>query len=250
MIAQRGQKNGRHEMFRIERAVLLAAGRGKRLRPWTDETPKPLLEVQGRPLIERLIERLLSIGLREIYIVIGYRAEQFSYLAERFPEVQLVCNPLYDQANNILSLYAVRMHLENCIILDSDQMLRDGFELPMEFEKSCYCCTWTEQPTKEWLLTVENHHVVNCSFGGNYGWQLFSISFWNAADGKRLAHHLEEAYNTPDFWPFYWDDIALTLHPEAYDLDIFPVQMGDILEFDSVRDLATIDSHYEVHHDA
>ena len=238
-------------MFRMERAVLLAARRGTRLRPWTDETPKPLLVVRGKPLLERLIERLRRMGIQEIYVVTGYRAERFVYLSDRFPEVQLVSNPLYDRANNILSLYAVRTHLENCIIMDSDQMLRDGFELPMEMEKSCYCCAWTEQPTKEWLLTVENHHVVNCCpLGGDIGWQLFSVSFWSAADGKRLAQHLEEAYRTPELWPLYWDNIALMLHPEEYDLDVYPVRMGDILEFDSAEDLASVDLRYEVHHDA
>lgn len=40
------------------------------------------------------------------------------------------------------------------------------------------------------------------------------------------------------------------LHPEEYDLDVYPVRMGDILEFDSAEDLASVDLRYEVHHDA
>lgn len=76
------------------------------------------------------------------------------------------------------------------------------------------------------------------------------MSFWSAEDGRRLAQHLEEAYRTPERWPLYWDDIALTLHPEEYDLDVYPVRMGDILEFDSAEDLASVDPRYEVHRDA
>lgn len=90
-------------MFRMERAVLLAAGRGTRLRPWTDETPKPLLVVKGKPLLERLVERLLRMSIKEIYVVTGYRAERFAYLSDKFSEVQLVINPLYNRANNILN---------------------------------------------------------------------------------------------------------------------------------------------------
>lgn len=50
------------------RAMILAAGRGERLRPLTDSTPKPLLEVGGKPLIEHHLERLASAGFREVVI--------------------------------------------------------------------------------------------------------------------------------------------------------------------------------------
>lgn len=50
------------------KAMLLAAGRGERMRPLTDDLPKPLLEVAGKPLIAHLIERLVSGGFRELVI--------------------------------------------------------------------------------------------------------------------------------------------------------------------------------------
>ncbi|MEJ8569782.1 N-acetylmuramate alpha-1-phosphate uridylyltransferase MurU [Elongatibacter sediminis] len=58
------------------RAMILAAGRGERLRPLTDRTPKPLIEVAGKPLIEWHIERLAQAGFREIVINHGYLGEQ------------------------------------------------------------------------------------------------------------------------------------------------------------------------------
>ena len=90
-------------MFAVKRAILLAAGRGERLRPWTDTTPKPLLRVQGQPLLHRLIARLQAAGIREIYVVTGYKAEQFAALPVQFPGVQLLVNPYYAQANHILA---------------------------------------------------------------------------------------------------------------------------------------------------
>ncbi|NIR60980.1 MAG: nucleotidyltransferase family protein [Gammaproteobacteria bacterium] len=54
------------------RAMILAAGRGQRLRPLTDETPKPLLEVGGRPLIVYHIEALVRAGMRELVINLGH----------------------------------------------------------------------------------------------------------------------------------------------------------------------------------
>lgn len=58
------------------KAMILAAGRGERMRPLTDHLPKPLLTVAGRPLIEHLITRLAAAGLRELVINLGYRGAQ------------------------------------------------------------------------------------------------------------------------------------------------------------------------------
>ncbi|MCP1727387.1 MurNAc alpha-1-phosphate uridylyltransferase [Natronospira proteinivora] len=58
------------------RAMVLAAGRGQRMRPLTDQCPKPLLSVAGRPLIEHQIERLAYFGWREIVINLGWLGDQ------------------------------------------------------------------------------------------------------------------------------------------------------------------------------
>ena len=63
----------------IERALILAAGRGERMRPLTDTTPKPLLAVGGKPLIAHHLEKLARAGVREVVI-------NTSHLAGRFPE--------------------------------------------------------------------------------------------------------------------------------------------------------------------
>jgi len=58
------------------KAMILAAGKGERMRPLTDNCPKPLLEVQGKPLIVHVIERLKRAGIEEIVINISYLGEQ------------------------------------------------------------------------------------------------------------------------------------------------------------------------------
>jgi dTDP-glucose pyrophosphorylase len=60
---------------KIERAVLLAAGRGTRMREMTAELPKPMLEVRGRPVLQHIVEGLRDAGLREFLIIVGYRAD-------------------------------------------------------------------------------------------------------------------------------------------------------------------------------
>ena len=74
-------------MTQIETALILAAGRGTRLRPLTDKLPKPLLPLHGKPIIGYIIDGLILAGMREIYIVVGYLKEQVQqYIASRLPQ--------------------------------------------------------------------------------------------------------------------------------------------------------------------
>jgi NDP-sugar pyrophosphorylase family protein len=71
-------------------AVILAAGMGTRLRPYTDETPKCLVPVIGRPILERALNRLAECGVRSVCIVLGYRGDRIrNFLAGRFPEMDI-----------------------------------------------------------------------------------------------------------------------------------------------------------------
>ena len=62
-------------MGKIDKAVVLAAGRGTRMREMTAELPKPMLEVHGKPVLQHIVEGLRDAGVREFLIIVGYRAE-------------------------------------------------------------------------------------------------------------------------------------------------------------------------------
>ncbi len=57
------------------KAVILAAGKGTRMGELTSELPKPMLKVQGRPILEHILHGLIAAGIREVFIVTGYRAD-------------------------------------------------------------------------------------------------------------------------------------------------------------------------------
>jgi dTDP-glucose pyrophosphorylase len=63
---------------KIDKAVILAAGRGTRMRELTTELPKPMIEVRGKPVLQHMIEGLRDAGVREFLIIVGYRAEAVS----------------------------------------------------------------------------------------------------------------------------------------------------------------------------
>lgn len=100
-------------------AIILAAGFGMRMVPINTETPKGLLEVNGEPLIERIIKQLHEVGIQEIYVVVGFMKEQFEYLIDEYG-VELVVNEEYAAKNNLYSMKLVLDHLSNTYVIPCD----------------------------------------------------------------------------------------------------------------------------------
>lgn len=233
-------------MHQAKRAIILAAGAGERLFPITKTIPKPLVKVHGQRMIDSAIMALRVNGIEEIYVVVGYLKEKFSGLEELYPGLSLIENPYYNSCNNISSLYVAKEHLSDVIIMDADQIINQRNVLLPYFEKSSYCCFWQEdEKTTEWILEVEGDEVKNClPSGGKIGWQLQSVSFWSAEDGKKLQKDIEDIFITQNRTEIYWDDIALNVNPSNYDLGIRQISQGDIVEIDSLDELTAYDSSY------
>ncbi|HVN57017.1 MAG TPA: phosphocholine cytidylyltransferase family protein [Bacteroidales bacterium] len=106
------------------KALILAAGIASRLRPLTDNTPKCLLKVGDKCILERAIENILHNNIRDIAIVTGYLEEQIKlFLTNRFKEVSFtyIHNNLYASTNNIYSLWLARNS-----VMDDDMLMMDS----------------------------------------------------------------------------------------------------------------------------
>jgi choline kinase len=107
------------------RSIILAAGMASRLRPLTDNTPKCLLKIGERSLLQRSIDALTSNGIKEIVIVTGYLHNQIEdFVKQQYPslDVTFIHNGVYDSTNNIYSLWLARPKAdgEEILLLDSD----------------------------------------------------------------------------------------------------------------------------------
>lgn len=113
------------------KAVILAAGMASRLRPLTSSTPKCLLKVGERTLLQRSMDALVREGIREFVIVTGYLHEQVeAFVSRTYGEdisVRFIHNKDYETTNNIYSLWLARPEAdgEDILLLDSD-LLYDG----------------------------------------------------------------------------------------------------------------------------
>lgn len=231
-------------MSRARQALIMAAGRGSRLSPFTDAVPKPLLPVRGTSFLENTIDALHKNDIRDIHVVTGYREEAFESIARRFSDVRLIHNPYHETCNNISSLYVAQDFLEDAIILDGDLWFQNPEALSSEFGVSCYAASITES-TNEWLLQVRNGLVTSCSrTGGERGYRLWSVSLWTAEDGRRLRDFVRQDFMRPENRSLYWDDIPLFLHPDAFSLSIREIGEQDVVEIDTVEELLAFDPQF------
>lgn len=105
------------------KALILAAGLGSRLAPLTDNCPKSLVEVNGKPILFKQIENLHENGITDITIISGYKAEILeSRVKEKYPEISIIRSVDYATTNNMYSAYLARnvMKDESFLMMNAD----------------------------------------------------------------------------------------------------------------------------------
>ncbi len=107
------------------RAIILAAGMGKRLGAYTRDGTKCMVQVNGKALVDHALEAIEAAGVRDVTIVVGYRKERLiGHIADRYPglRIEYVANDVYDKTNNIYSLWLARERMadDDVLLLESD----------------------------------------------------------------------------------------------------------------------------------
>ena len=219
-----------------KRAIILAAGFGMRMVPINTEMPKGLLEVNGEPLIERIIKQLHEVGIQEIYVVVGFMKEKYEYLMDEYG-VELVVNPDYAAKNNLYSLRLVKEHLENAYIVPCDIW--------------CDRNPFHRHELYSWYMVsdlVENESNVRVNrkmelvtvpenVGGN---AMIGISYLTKEDADTVSARIEELCKNPQYDGSFWEEALY--NKDRMIVTARVVHSADVVEINTYEQLREIDS--------
>lgn len=219
-----------------KRAIILAAGFGMRMVPINTEMPKGLLEVNGEPLIERIIKQLHEVGIQEIYVVVGFMKEKYEYLMDEYG-VELVVNPDYASKNNLHSLRLAKEHLENAYIVPCDIW--------------CDRNPFHRHELYSWYMVsdlVENESNVRVNrkmelvtvpenVGGN---AMIGISYLVKEDADTVSARIEELCENPRYDGSFWEEALY--HKNRMIVAARVVHSADVVEINTYEQLREIDS--------
>ena len=229
-------------MHTVDNAVILAAGTSSRFAPLSYEQPKALITVKGEILLERQIRQLREADICDIYIVVGYQAEKFEYLKQKFG-VHLVYNPDYLNRNNNASIYVVKDILKNTYICSADNYFTEN---PFEREVSdCYyAAVYANGSTREWCMKYsEEGTIYDVQVGGENAWYMLGHTFWDETFSKRFVEILEQEYDLPETAGLLWESIYIK-HLDELKMKIRKYEENMIFEFDTLDELRKFDTCY------
>ena len=217
--------------------VLLAAGRGKRLAPLTNNRPKALLEVGGQTLAARALRMLKAAGVDHFVVVGGHEAERLTEL-----DCELRTNPRYDTADNIYSLYLARdVVAGGCLIVNSDVLFGAGIAKQLVASSgTTVLCDDSAPPAAEAMkVIVRDGRLANLAKQaapedalGEY----IGLSRIDPEHGGELAKVLEEYVMREDVHVYYED--ALTTLARRLPVKVESVGGAAWIEIDDHDDLA------------
>ncbi|MBO4375486.1 MAG: NTP transferase domain-containing protein [Lachnospiraceae bacterium] len=222
-----------------EIAILMAAGMGTRMRPLTENTPKPLIKVRGIPMAETVIGGLRERGIEEITVVTGYLGEQFSYLESKYPGLSTVSNKDYETVNNISSIKAVtdRLRGRNAFICEADLFVSDPSIFQADLEGSCYFGKYVSGYSDDWVFERdEKGFITRVGKGGTDCYNMCGIAYFTAEDATILADAIDERYSTDGYEDLFWDDVV-NENLDRLRLTVQPVGHDQIAEIDTVEEL-------------
>ena len=234
------------EPYKVNNAVILAAGASTRFIPLSLEQPKGLFEVKGERLIERQIQQLQSAGIKNITIVLGYKKEMFYYLQDKYG-VKFIINDAFNIKNNIESLYLARKELKNTYICVSDSYFVENPFNQYEFQTFNAGVSVSENMYEMYVDTDADGRIVLMQEARDQGQILLGHAFWRKEFGDAFIA-LAEAdreigkYNN-SFWEWMVKD-NLQYMPPMYFKEY---ASGNIFEFDYFEELRKFDTHYLGH---
>lgn len=233
--------------YKVDNAIIMAAGMGTHFVPITLEKPKGLLVVKNEVLIERQIEQLKEAGIQDIIIILGYKKEAFFYLESKFDGIKIVINPEFTMKNNTHTLYLAQHDIKNSYICSADDYFAEN---PFEeyVYQSYYAGVHVKEKTGEWYMVPDGKmNISKVKKTGTEGYIMLGHAYWNRDFSAAMVGILNEDHDVGNYDQVIWEQILLENVRELPPIQIKVYPEDTIFEFDSLEDLRKFDANYVDH---
>ena len=228
--------------FKVNNAVIMAAGFSSRFAPLSYETPKGLVTIRGEKLIERQIRQLKEAGIQNIIVVVGYKKELFKYLQDAF-DVKIIENEEFSKRNNHSSLWAIKDYLRNTYICSVDNYFVENPFHSYE-EGAFYSAEFAEGETAEWSINYDkSDKILTVQVGGKDAWYMIGHAYFDETFSKQFVEILARVYDQEETRDQLWESIFVA-HLDLLSMKIHKNQTPNIYEFDSIVDATKFDSDF------
>ena len=231
------------EPYHVKKAVIMAAGFGSRMMPATTDRPKPLVLVNGKRIIETLLDALVNVGIKDIVIIRGYKKEKFNELLFKYPFIKFIDNDLYDKENNISSVIKAIDYIDNCYLCESDLYISNP-KIIKKYQYTSNILGSYSLETDDWSFELKDGYISNYKKGNKYCYNYYGISYWTKDDSYKLRKDWKELYKTNK--NIFWEEVPLVLKKDNYKVEIRHCEKNDIIEIDNYYELAELDNSYKV----
>lgn len=233
--------------YKVDNAIIMAAGLSSRFVPLSLEKPKGLLTVRNEVLIERQIEQLQEAGIREIILVLGYRKEAFFYLESKYDGLTIIINPEYNTKNNTYTLYLARNYIRNSYICSSDDYFEEN-PFDAYVYQAYYSAVHVTEKTNEWYMIPDaKGNIAKVKKTGEEGSIMLGHVYWDASFSRAMLDLLEKDQPVGNYDQVLWEQVLAEHVKDLPPMEIREYRSGSIFEFDSLDELRAFDEYY-IHH--
>ena len=231
---QTGEKNEELNKYKVDNAIILAAGITK---DTMYAPPKGLLKVDGVPIIERQIMQLKEAGVEDISIVVGYKKEMYFYLEEKYG-VNLIGNPRLDK-NNIYSLYLAKDKLKNTYVCSCDYYYEDNPFSKYEFHAYHGTAYLKNAKDKFVVKTNSRGRITALTAGADEGECVHGLAYFDQYFSESLVSLLESKINNYRIGSLFWQEFV-AMHFDELDFYSRKFDAEKVREFDDLSSLKTL----------
>ena len=222
--------------LKVNSAIILAAGPGLRMLPINNCVPKALLKINNEPIIERTIKQLQEKNIKDIYVVVGYKKENFEYLIDKYG-INLLINSQYFEDNNLLSLFKAHKYINNSYIIPGDLYFKEN--IFNEYENESYYLL-ANKIMENGYYTIDQKGYLK--IGKNKFYKCVGVSYISSKDSETLVKSLSLLSNNNQ--KLYWEQVLFL--NKNYHIKVKLVEDNVYSEINTFEDLIRLDSHSDV----